>query len=355
MKNYRSLLINLPRLLVYTVLYCIIVGFPRNTSAQKIEQEHIYKVAAAQLSTVFLDLDSSLNKALKAIREASDHGARLIVFPEVFLSGYPAWAGYLRGTEWVETNELYLKLVQNSVTVPGPVINKLCKAAGEANINVVIGVHERNLDNGGTLYNTLVYISDQGKLLGKHRKLIPTYTERLIWGRGEADTFQSFDTSVGRIAGLICWENRMPLARTAVYMMGTQILVSPTADSSDIWLAAMRNAAWEGGMYVISVCAPERKDWIPDEYGFKKIKTADDKDRGIGDWPYVGNSCIIAPWGEIIAGPMKAKEGILYAEINLDAEVQMKQGFDAVGNYSRPDVFSFSFNKTENTGKKPAN
>lgn len=327
----------------------ILLGNSWHASAQINLAQPMYKVAAAQLSPVFLDKEKSLEKALNAIDEASVNKADLIVFPEVFLAGYPIWTGYLSpGIDFEESNKLYVELLKNAIMIPGPETARLCSAAKEAKVNVVIGVHELNIDRGGTIFNTIIFISDEGELLGKHRKLVPTGPEKLVWGRGEANTFQAFDTSVGRIGGLICWENRMPLARTALYQMGIQILVSPTAARGDNWLAAMKNAAWEGGVYVINVCAPAHKDWIPDiydDYKFKKIKSENDQRMGIGDWPVIGGSCIIAPDGEILAGPLNAQEGIIYANIDLNSTMRVKQIFDAVGNYSRPDVFDLSFTK----------
>ncbi len=297
------------------------------------------KVAAAQLSPVFLDKQASLEKALVAIEEAAREGADLIVFPEVFLAGYPTWTNYVLPSDHDQRQTLYAELLRNSVTVPGKETHTLCEMAKQHGINIVMGVHERNGETGGSLHNTIVYISDRGELLGKHRKLIPTSAERLIWARGDGETFGAYDTSIGRLAGLICWENRMPLARAAVYDLGVEILVSPTYDDSDGWVRAMQTHAWEGGMYVISVCAPQHKDWVPDRYAFKTTKREIEADWGQDDYVRQGNSCIVNPMGEIIAGPLKYGEGILYAYIDLTENMRKKLTFDAAGHYSRPDVF----------------
>jgi nitrilase len=207
---------------------------------------------------------------------------------------------------------------------------------------VIIGMHERNNEtSSASLYNSLLYISDQGKIIGKHRKLIPTGGERLIWAQGDGSTLKSYDTSVGKIGGLICWENFMPLARNAMYENGTQILAAPTWDKSPNWLISMQHNAREGGIFIISCCMALKMDNIPDEYEFKKLYPEG------REWINTGNSCIVAPNGKIIAGPLKAKEGILYADIDLNDIIASKRMFDVVGHYARPDVFDFKV-KTNN-------
>ena len=308
------------------------------------------RVAAAQLSPVFLDKQASLEKALSAIEEAAGESADLIVFPEVFLAGYPTWVNYLLPANADEHQALYAELLENSVTVPGAETAALCKAAKQYGINIVMGVHERNGKTGGSVYNTIVYISDEGELLGKHRKLIPTYAERLVWSRGDGTTFGIHDTSVGRIGGLICWENRMPQARTALYEQGVEILVSPTADGSDTWVSAMQTHAWEGGMYIISVCAAEPLDWVPNHYSFGAVKRDLERGRERDGYVTPGNSCIVNPEGQIVAGPLQYAEGILYADIDLDLNRRKKLLFDAAGHYSRPDVFQLTSTVTPAPG-----
>ena len=296
----------------------------------------IIKVAAAQLSPVFLDKDKTVKKACEAILEAGEKGADLIVFPEAFISGYPDWVWLIPNSKGADLNELYLKLVENAVSVPDNSTDKLCKAAKTAGINVVMGMHELNSEtSGSSLFNSLLFIDKKGLILGKHRKLIPTGGERLIWSQGKGDTLSSYDTSAGRIAGLICWENFMPLARNAIYELGTQILAAPTWDKSQNWLQSAQHIAREGGLFVISTCMALRMTDIPDTYDFKKLYP--DK----REWINVGNSAIIAPNGQLLAGPLEAEEGILYADIDLKQIIKAKRMFDAVGHYSRPDVFSF--------------
>jgi nitrilase len=289
------------------------------------------KVAAAQLSPVFLNKEKTVEKAREAILEAGENGANLIVFPEAFISGYPDWV-------WLIPNSK-----ENAVSVPDDSTKKLCEAAKTAGINVVIGMHERNTEtSSGSLFNSLLFIDDKGLILGKHRKLIPTGGERLIWSQGDGSTLCSYDTSSGKIAGLICWENFMPLARNAIYEFGTQILASPTWDKSPNWIQSMQHIAREGGLFVISTCMALKMDDIPDQYEFKKLYPEG------REWINVGNSSIIAPNGKVIAGPLEAKEGILYADINLQDIIKAKRMFDVVGHYSRPDVFSFNVKNKSN-------
>ena len=299
------------------------------------------KVAAAQLSPVFLNKEKTVEKACKAILEAGKNGAKLIVFPEAFISGYPDWVWLIPNSKGAELNELYLKLVENAISVPDGSTKKLCEAAKTARINVVIGMHECNTEtSSASLFNSLLFIDEKGLILGKHRKLIPTGGERLIWSQGDGSTLSSYNTSAGKIAGLICWENLMPLARNAIYEFGTQILVSPTWDKSPNWIQTMQHVAREGGLFVISTCMALKMDDIPDQYEFKKLYPEG------RDWINVGNSSIIAPNGKVIAGPLEAKEGILYADINLQDIIKAKRMFDVVGHYSRPDVFNFNVSRT---------
>jgi len=297
----------------------------------------IFKVAAAQLSPVFLDKDKTVKKTCNAILEASKKGAKLIVFPEAFISGYPDWVWLIPNSKGADLNDLYLKLVENAVSIPDEATKQLCKAAKTAGINVVIGMHERNSETSNTsLFNSLLFIDDQGKILGKHRKLIPTGGERLIWARGDGSSLQSYNTSIGKIAGLICWENLMPLARNVIYESGTQILAAPTWDKSPNWIQSMQHTAREGGLFVISSCMAIHMNDIPDTYEFKKLYPEG------RTWINVGNSCIIGPNGKLLAGPLEGKEGILYADINLQDIIKAKRMFDVVGHYSRPDIFDFS-------------
>lgn len=294
-------------------------------------------IAAAQVSPVFLNRQATVEKACNTIEEAGKAGARLIVFPEAFISGYPDWVWLVPNSKAAVLNQLYLELVKNAVSVPDDSTEKLCKVAKAANINVVMGMNEVNTESSSaSLYNSMLFINDKGEILGKHRKLIPTGGERLIWGQGDGSDLQVYNTSAGKVGGLICWENYMPLARTAIYQAGAQILASPTWDKSPNWLQSMQHIAREGGLFVVSTCMPLKMEDIPDSYEFKQLYP------GERTWINTGNSCIIDPKGNMIAGPLDAEEGILYAEIDLDDIITAKRMFDSVGHYSRPDVFNFS-------------
>ncbi|RMH98501.1 MAG: carbon-nitrogen hydrolase family protein, partial [Calditrichaeota bacterium] len=198
------------------------------------------QVAAVQAAPVFLDKHRTLEKACDLIAEAGSAGARLVVFPEVFISGYPDWVWSVPNNNRAILDEMYGLLIENAVTIPDASTQKLCRAAKAAKVEVVMGVNERNAQaSNASLYNTLLYISSEGQILGQHRKLIPTGGERLIWAGGDGSTMNAFDTPVGKIGGLICWENYMPLARQAMYQQGVQIHLAPTWDSSENWLLSL--------------------------------------------------------------------------------------------------------------------
>ena len=296
-------------------------------------------VAAVQAAPVFLDKKKTVEKACALIAEAARNGAQLVVFPETFISGYPDWVWVVPNSNRAVLDELYYLLIENAVTIPDAATRLLCQAAKAAGINVVMGIHERNAEaSSASLYNTLLYINTKGEILGRHRKLIPTGGERLIWAGGDGTTMNAFQTTVGKMGGLICWENYMPLARQAMYEQGVQIHVAPTWDSSENWLQSLRHIAREGGMFVIGCCTALRMSDIPDRYEFKKFYPEGK------DWINPGNSCIIDPKGNYLAGPVKASEEILYAEIDYRLIAAAKRMFDAAGHYARPDVFNFSVN-----------
>ena len=295
-----------------------------------------FTVAAVQASPVFLNKKQTVEKACDLIAEAGRSGAKLAVFPEAFIPGYPDWVWMVPNSRTAVLNELYAELVNNAVEIPDDSTQKLCRAARQAKIHVVMGLHERNSEaSNSSLYNTLLFIDSDGKIMGKRRKLMPTGGERLVWAQGDGSTLQVFDTPLGKLGGLICWENYMPLARNAMYVGGTQILAAPTWDKSENWLLSVRHIAREGGMFVISCCMALRVQDIPDKYEFKK-----DYPEG-REWVNSGNSCIVNPEGEIIAGPVENKEEIVLAEIDLDLITVSKRMFDVAGHYSRPDVFEF--------------
>jgi nitrilase len=303
-----------------------------------------FTAATVQTSSVFLDTQATAEKACNLIAEAAKGGARLVVFPEAFIPGYPDWVWVIPpGVKGALLAEMNATLIHNSVTIPDDTTQALCRAAKKAKVHVAIGVHERNAEaSGSSVYNTLLFIDDKGKIVGKHRKLMPTSAERLVWAQGNGSTLNVYDTAFGKLGGLLCWENFMPLARTALYAQGEQIHVAPTWDSSEGWLVTMRHIAKEGGMFVVGCCQAIRMDEIPDKYEYKSLYPEGK------EWINRGNSCIVNPKGEFIAGPLAEKQEILYAEIDLAQIAEWKWRFDAAGHYARPDVFKFSVNRSSN-------
>jgi nitrilase len=297
-------------------------------------------VSAAQATPIYLDRAATIEKACDLISTAARNGAKLILFPEAFVPAYPDWTWVLPPNQNKQLADLYGELVEQSVSIPSADTERLCRAAREANIHVAMGVNERDTDaSGSSIYNTLLYIGNEGTILGKHRKLIPTAAERLVWARGDGSTLSVYDTPFGKLGGLICWENYMPLARYTMYASGTQIYLAPTWDSGEPWLSTLRHIAKEGRVYVIGCCCPVHLKDIPDRYEFKKQYSRKD------DWVNVGDSTIVDPDGRIIAGPANRKEEILYAEISLRQVTGPRWKLDVAGHYSRPDVFQLSVNR----------
>lgn len=288
--------------------------------------------AAVQAAPVFLDREATVDKSVHLIREAASSGARLIVFPETFIPTYPDWVW--RAGVWDEVSEqLYGRLLENSVEVPSETTEALGKAARRAKAFVSMGVNERE-PAGGTVYNAQLYFGPDGSLLGKHRKLMPTGGERLVWGYGDGSTLLVMDTPFGRLGGLTCWENYMPLARFAMYAQGIDVWCAPTWDNSDVWVATLRHIAKEGRVYVIGATSCQRASDVPDDIpGRARLW------KGQKDWLSKGNSTIVGPEGEILAGPLIGEEGIVYAEIDAAHARSVRYQFDPVGHYSRPDVF----------------
>jgi predicted amidohydrolase len=287
----------------------------------------VVKVAAVQAMPVVLDLEASLDKAVGLIAEAAGQGAEMVVFPETFLSLYPSYAwAHRAGTE---ENAFWERFWGSAVEVPGPAVDRLVAACREHDVLCAIGVNERELDRPGTLYNTLLLVGPDG-LLGRHRKLMPTFHERLFHGIGAGDDLDVAETRLGRIGGLICWENRMPLARWAVYQGGPQIWLAPTADDSEGWQATIRHIAIEAGAFVVSVPQFIQSSAFPDDFPY----SLPDRDV-IGR----GGAAVIAPGsGDVIAGPLYDAEGILVADCDLSQTLHAKRWFDAAGHYSRADV-----------------
>jgi nitrilase len=296
------------------------------------------RVAAVQAAPVFLDRAGTVEKACRLIAEAAQAGARLVVFPEAFIPGYPDWVWAVPAGEEGLLNRLYAELLAQSVEIPGPDTERLCRAARQAGVTVVMGLSERNSEASGTsLYNSLLYIDAQGQILGKHRKLVPTGGERLVWAQGDGSTLAVYDTPFGKLGGLICWENYMPLARYSLYAWGIQIYAAATWDRGEPWLATLRHIAREGRVLVIGCGMVLRTSDLPDRLGLKERYYP-----GGEDWINDGDSAIVSPEGEYLAGPLRTQEGILYADVEPAALTGSKWMLDTAGHYARPDVFALT-------------
>jgi nitrilase len=280
---------------------------------------------------VILDAEATTEKALRLLGAAADEGAQLAVLPETFIPVYPGNGWAAAAARFAGFDELWERLWENSVDVPGPIVDRLAAECADRGLWCVIGVNERESDRPGSLYNTMLTIGPQG-LVAKHRKLMPTMHERLFHGVGGGDDLAVVDTPIGRIGGLICWENRMPLARWAVYKQGPQIWVAPTADDSDGWLATVRHIAIESGAFVVSVPQYIPRSAFPDDF---PVALPEKETFGSG------GACIVEPTeGEIIAGPIYDQEGMVLADCDLRKGLHAKRWFDAVGHYGREDVLA---------------
>ena len=296
----------------------------------------VVKAAVVQAAPVLFDREATVEKALQLISEAAGDGAKLILFPEAFIPAYPRGMsfGTVVGDRKPEGRLAWERYWANSVDVPGPTTERLGDAAREAGVYLAMGVIERDSEySRGTVYCTLLYFSPDGRLLGKHRKIMPTGAERLIWGAGDGSTLATFETEIGTLGGLICWENYMPLARTFMYGKGVEIYLAPTADHRDRWQSTLQHIALEGRCFVLGCNQYVTKSMYPAD-----LAGVEDLDE-MGEEVCRGGSVIISPLGEILAGPLYGKEGILYADLDLARVVQSRFDFDAVGHYSRPDIF----------------
>ena len=292
------------------------------------------RVAVVQASSVFFNRQKTLEKTAQRAEDAASRGADLVVFPEAFISAYPRGMdfGAVVGARSAEGRELFRRYWESSVDVPGPDVDALASIARENNVYLVIGVIERD---GGTLYCTVLFFAPQG-YLGKHRKLMPTGSERLVWGFGDGSTLPVYDTPLGRLGAVICWENYMPLLRMAMYSKGIQIYCAPTADNRDSWFSTMRHIAVEGRCFVLSCNQFVRAKDYPDN-----LCPGDNPEKVICR----GGSCIIDPFGNFLVEPCFDGETILTADLDMNEIVRGKYDFDVTGHYARPDVFKLLVNE----------
>lgn len=294
--------------------------------------------AVVQAAPVLFDREATLDKTCRLVHEAAGRGAQLVLFPEAFIPAYPRGLsfGAVVGSRSAPGRRIWQRYWANAVDVPGPAVATLGQAARQAGIYLAIGVIERDsAGSRGTLYCTLLYFGPDGRLLGKHRKLKPTASERLIWGEGDGSSLTVVQTEYGRVGGLICWENYMPLARMAIYSRGVDIYLAPTADARDAWQATLRHIACEGRCFVLGCNQFVTRSMYP---------AGLDPQGELESQPEImcrGGSAIISPMGEVLAGPLFDQEGILLAELDLAEVVRGRFDFDVTGHYARPDVFRF--------------
>ena len=300
-----------------------------------------FKAAVVQDSPVLFNLQLTIDKVETITKEASTHGASLVVFPEAFISAYPKGLnfGAKIGSRTLEGRKEFLQYYNSSLDFNSSEYKKLLNIAKKNKVFLVIGVIEKS---SGTLYCTILHISDKGTLLCKHRKVMPTAAERLVWGFGDGSTLQTAKTRLGVLGSVICWENYMPMMRMTMYNQGIELYCAPTADDRETWISTVKHIALEGRCFVFSSCQFFTKADYPSEFDISNI---------VGDEPIMkGGSCIISPLGKVLASAGNKKRAIIYSEINLNEIIQGKYDFDVVGHYSRPDIFKLIVNKKS---KKP--
>ncbi|KAB2872111.1 MAG: carbon-nitrogen hydrolase family protein [Burkholderiaceae bacterium] len=293
--------------------------------------------AVAQTSSVLLDTPATIARASSLMADAAAKEARLLVFPEAFIGGYPKGADFhiYLGGRTPQGRAEFKAYFDAAVTIDGPEIAALAEVAARHKLHVVVGIIERD---GGTLYCTAVYLGADGAVLGKHRKLMPTALERLVWGFGDGSTLQAVDTPWGRLGAVICWENYMPMLRMAMYQQRVAIYCAPTADDRDTWQSTMQHIALEGRCFVLSACQHLRRDQFPAERLHNRLPSTADAAL------MRGGSVIIDPLGKVLAGPVFNEDALLVAELDLSLIPMGQMDFDVVGHYARPDVFSLQVN-----------
>lgn len=295
------------------------------------------KVAVVQAGSTVFDKASTLERMARHCEEAAQHSAELVVFPEAYIGGYPKGLdfGARIGSRTSDGRNDFLRYSESAILVPGVETSRIGSLAAKIRAYVVTGVVERD---GGTLYCTVLFFSPDGDLMGKHRKLVPTASERLIWGQGDGSTLLVFDTAVGKIGAAICWENYMPNLRQSMYAKGINLWCAPTVDDREIWQSSMRHIAYEGRTFVLSACQYLTRADAPETYDCIQ---GDDPDTTL----IRGGSMIVGPFGEILAGPLYDREGVLVADIDLGDATRGKYDLDVTGHYARPDIFRLLVNE----------
>lgn len=299
------------------------------------------KAAVIQKPPILLDREKTVDRALQAIHESASEGASLLVFPEAYIPGYPTWVWRLKpGGDMALASEIHARLRRNAVDLAGNDLAPLREAAAKHGATVVVGLHEVDSRfSGTTLFNSVVVIGPDGALLNRHRKLMPTNPERMVWGMGDATGLRVVDTPAGRLGCLICWESYMPLARYALYVQGIEVYINPTWDNGETCLASLRHIAKEAGSWVIGTATALQGGDVPEDFP--------ERDRLFKpeEWINDGDAVVIKPTGAIAAGPLHREKGILYADIDAEAARRARRSLDVCGHYARPDIFSLTVNR----------
>ncbi|MCJ8325452.1 MAG: carbon-nitrogen hydrolase family protein [Rhizobiales bacterium] len=301
------------------------------------------KIAISQKPPTLLDLGATLVQAVDIIKQAAAQGAKLVVFPECYLPGYPTWIWRLKpGGDMALGNTLHSKLVENSVNIAAGDLDPICAAAKEYDIIIVIGMNEIDSTfSGSSLFNSVVTISSDGTILNRHRKLMPTNPERMVHAMGDASGLRVVDTPIGRIGCLICWEAYMPLARYALYSQAMDIFITPTWDSGENWLSTLNHIAREGGCWVLSTATALQGSDIPDSFPDRDALFSPD------EWINPGDATVVKPFGGVVAGPLHQEKALLFATIDPSAARQSRKPLDVSGHYARPDIFQLKINRTQ--------
>jgi nitrilase len=301
-----------------------------------------HRVAVVQHAPVTLHRDRTLKRGVELMEEAAAGGARLVSFPETWLPGYPEWLWRLRpGDDYDLTAEIHRRLLENSIDLSAGQLKPIQTAARRLKQTVSIGVHERDSQySRGTMYNTVVLIDADGEIVNRHRKLMPTNPERMVWGQGDASGLRVTETAAGRVGSLICWENYMPLARFSIFAQGCEIYIAPTWAAGSTWISTMRHIAAEGRCWVLGNGTAMRGKDIPADFP-QRAKLFPD----LEDWFNPGDSVIVAPDGTLVAGPLTNQHGILFADCDPARASAAKRTLDVAGHYGRPDIFHLEVNR----------
>lgn len=299
------------------------------------------KIAISQKPPVLLDLEATIDRVVETLEEAAGQGAQIVVFPEAYLPGYPTWIWRLRpGGDMALSNELHAGLRRNSVDISAGGLDRISDATANLGVVAVIGLTEIDSKfSGTTLFNTVVVIGSDGTVLNRHRKLMPTNPERMVWGAGDASGLRVVETPFGRIGSLICWESYMPLARFALYAQNVEIYIAPTWDCGDAWLASMKHIAREGGCWVLSTATAMQGQDIPSTFPQREMLFDD------SEWVNSGDAVVVEPSGNVVAGPLHQEKGTLYATIDPEVARMSRKSLDVTGHYGRPDIFDLRIDR----------